>query len=142
MTGIFGSGDFRYEAVPNWGRLPEGWHFKEVAAVAVDSQDRVFVFSRGEHPVIVFDRDGKFLTSWGKGIFSRPHGLHMGPDDTLWCTDDGDHSVRKCTLDGRVLMTIGLPGSPAPYMSGRPFNRCTHTALSPEGDIYVSDGYG
>jgi DNA-binding beta-propeller fold protein YncE len=142
MTEIFGSGDFRYEAVPDWGRLPEGWSFKEVAAVAVDSQDRVFVFSRGAHPVTVFDRDGTFLTSWGEGVFSRPHGLHIGPDDILWCTDDGDHSVRKCTLDGRVLMTIGLPGTPAPYMSGRPFNRCTHTALSPEGDIYVSDGYG
>lgn len=124
------------------GRLPDGWSFKEVAAVAVDSKDRVFVFSRGAHPVTVFDRDGKFLTSWGEGVFSRPHGLHIGPDDILWCTDDGDHSVRKCTLDGRVLMTIGLPGTPAAYMSGRPFNRCTHTALSPEGDIYVSDGYG
>ncbi|MFC7542915.1 peptidyl-alpha-hydroxyglycine alpha-amidating lyase family protein [Siccirubricoccus deserti] len=75
-------------------------------------------------------------------MFTRAHGLHLGPDDTLWCTDDGDHSVRKCTLDGRVLLTIGLPGKPAPYMSGKPFNRCTHTALSPEGDIYVSDGYG
>ena len=142
MTEIFGTGDFRYEAVPDWGRLPEGWSLKEVAAVAVDSQDRVYAFSRGEHPICVFDRDGNFLTSWGEGLFSRAHGLHMGPDDSLWCTDDGDHTVRKCTLDGRVLLTIGLPGRPAPYMSGQPFNRCTHTALSPEGDIYVSDGYG
>jgi DNA-binding beta-propeller fold protein YncE len=91
---------------------------------------------------MVFDRDGRFLTSWGEGLFKRAHGLHMGPDDTLWCTDDGDHTVRQCTLDGRVLLTIGLPNQPAPFMSGRPFNRCTHTALSPEGDIYVSDGYG
>jgi DNA-binding beta-propeller fold protein YncE len=113
-----------------------------VGAVAVDSQDRVYVFNRGEHPMVVFDRDGRFLASWGEGLFTRAHGLHMAPDDTLWCTDDGDHTVRHCTLDGRVLMTIGLPGRSAPYMSGRPFNRCTHTALSPEGDIYVSDGYG
>ena len=48
----------------------------------------------------------------------------------------------KCTLEGKVLLAIGVPGEPAPFMSGEPFNRCTHTALSPEGDIYVSDGYG
>ncbi len=142
MSELLGFGDYKYEAVPGWGRLPEGWDFKEVAAVAIDSQDRVYAFSRGEHPVIVFDRDGNFLKSWGEGVFKRAHGLHMAPDETLWCTDDGDHSVRRCTLDGRVLMTLGLPGTAAPYMSGKPFNRCTHTALSPQGDIYVSDGYG
>src|SRR5437879_13624376 len=67
----------------------------------------------------------------------------MGPDDTIWLTDDGDHTVRKCTLDGKVLMTMGIPGQPKPYMSGEPFHRCTHTALSPQADtVYVSDGYG
>ena len=66
----------------------------------------------------------------------------MAPDDTIWLTDDGDHTVRQCTLDGKVLLTIGVPGKPAPYMSGEPFHRCTHTALSPQGDLYVSDGYG
>jgi DNA-binding beta-propeller fold protein YncE len=60
----------------------------------------------------------------------------------VWLTDDGDHSVRQCTLDGRVLMTLGTPGKPSPFMSGEPFHRCTHTALSPKGEIYVSDGYG
>jgi DNA-binding beta-propeller fold protein YncE len=54
----------------------------------------------------------------------------------------GDHTVRKCTTDGKVLLTIGIPGNPAPFMSGEPFHRCTHTALSPKGEIYVSDGYG
>ncbi|MFC7689469.1 peptidyl-alpha-hydroxyglycine alpha-amidating lyase family protein [Paeniroseomonas aquatica] len=142
MADALGSGDYRYEPVPGWGRLPEGWQLRDVGAVAVDSQDRVYVFNRGEYPMVVFDRDGKFLTSWGEGLFARAHGLHMGPDDTLWCTDDGDHTVRRCTLDGRVLMTLGVPGRPSPYMGGMPFNRCTHTALSPEGDIYVSDGYG
>jgi DNA-binding beta-propeller fold protein YncE len=66
----------------------------------------------------------------------------MGPDETLYCTDDGDHTVRKCTLDGKVLLEIGIPGKPAPFMSGEPFHRCTHTALSPAGEIYISDGYG
>ena len=142
MADALGSGEYRYEPVPGWGTLPEGWALRDVGAVAVDSQDRVYVFNRGEHPMVVFDRDGKFLTSWGEGLFGRAHGLHMGPDDTIWCTDDGDHTVRRCTLDGRVLMTLGIPNRPASYMGGLPFNRCTHTALSPEGDIYVSDGYG
>jgi hypothetical protein len=50
--------------------------------------------------------------------------------------------VRKCTTEGKVLLTIGIPNKPAPFMSGEPFHRCTHTALSPKGEIYVSDGYG
>jgi DNA-binding beta-propeller fold protein YncE len=50
--------------------------------------------------------------------------------------------VRKCSTDGKVLLTIGIPNKPAPFMSGEPFHRCTHTALSPKGEIYVSDGYG
>ena len=66
----------------------------------------------------------------------------QGPDESIYCTDDDDHTVRKCTLDGKVLLEIGVPGKPAPYMSGEPFHRCTHTALSPDGDIFVSDGYG
>jgi hypothetical protein len=59
----------------------------------------------------------------------------MAPDDTIWLTDDGAHCVRRCTLDGKVLMTLGVPGTPAPFMSGQPFCRCTHTALSPKGEI-------
>src|SRR5262249_52404420 len=66
----------------------------------------------------------------------------MAPDDTIWLTDDGDHTVRQCTLEGKVLLTLGISGKPAPFMSGEPFHRCTHTAMSPQGDIYVSDGYG
>jgi DNA-binding beta-propeller fold protein YncE len=142
MSVTLGEGDFRYRVAENWARLPDGWSFKEVASVGVDRHDNLYVFSRGEHPMTVFDRDGNFLRAWGDGLFRRPHGIHMGPDDTIYCTDEGDQTVRKCTLGGKVLLEIGIPGKPAPYMSGEPFNRCTHTALSPQGDIYVSDGYG
>jgi len=138
-----GTSRFTYDVVDNWANLPEGWTFKECAAVGVDSKDNVYVFNRGAHPMIIFDRNGKFLRSWGEGIFPRAHGLTMGPDDTMFCTDDGDHTVRKCTLDGRVLLTLGTSGKPAPFMSGKPFNRCTHVAIDPRnGDFYVSDGYG
>ena len=108
----------------------------------MSNQDRVYAFNRGEHPMMVFDREGNFLKSWGEGLWPRAHGLHMGPDDSIYMTDDGAHCVRKCTLDGKILLEIGIPGKPTPYMSGEPFHRCTHTALSPKGEIYVSDGYG
>ena len=142
MGTILGEGEHRYEVVENWGKLPPGLRYSEVAAVGVDSKDNVYVFARGQNPMIVFDRAGNFLRTWGQGLFTRAHGLHIGTDDTLYCTDDGDHTVRHMTTDGKMLMEIGIPGKPAEYMSGEPFHRCTHTALSPSGDIYVSDGYG
>jgi DNA-binding beta-propeller fold protein YncE len=122
--------------------LPSGYSYRDGAAVCVDSKDNVYVFNRGAHPVIVFDRDGKFLRSWGEDIgFVNAHGAATGPDDMLYLTDDFGAAVRKCTPQGKVVLTIGTPGKPAPRFSGDPFNRCTHTALSPQGDIYVSDGY-
>jgi DNA-binding beta-propeller fold protein YncE len=143
MAVILGAGAYRYEVVEGWAKLPPGQEFNaDVAAVGVDRQDRVYAFNRGAHPMVVLDRDGNFLRSWGEGVFKRAHGVHMAPDDTLWLTDDGDHTVRRCTLDGKVLLTLGVPGTPTAYMSGEPFHRCTHTALSPQGELYVSDGYG
>ena len=142
MPTILGSGEHRYRVVENWAKLPDGWSLTDVASVAVDSKDRIYVFNRGAHPMVVFDREGNFLRSWGEGLFNRAHGLHIDADDNLYCTDDGDHTVRKCSTDGKVLLTIGIPNKPAPFMSGEPFHRCTHTALSPKGEIYVSDGYG
>jgi len=142
MSVILGSGEHRYRVVENWAKLPPGWTFRDVAAVAVDGKDQVYVFNRGEHPMVVLNRDGSFVKSWGEGLFRRAHGLHIDADDNLYCTDDGDHTVRRCTTDGTVLLTLGVPNQPSPFMSGKPFHRCTHTALSPKGEIFVSDGYG
>src|SRR5205823_7830015 len=143
MSIIVGSGDFKYRIVEDWAKLPDGWSFKEVGAVGVDNNDNVYCFNRGEHPMMVFDRDGNFLRSWGEGQYPRAHGVHMGPDESIYLTDDGGSFVRKCRLeDGKVLLELGVPGTPAPYMSGEPFHRCTHTALSAKCEIYVSDGYG
>jgi hypothetical protein len=132
MPTILGSGEHRYRVVENWAKLPEGWNLADVASVAVDSKDRIYVFNRGLHPMVVLDREGNFISSWGEGLFSRAHGLHIDAEDNLYCTDDGDHTVRKCSTDGKVLLTIGIPNKPAPFMSGEPFHRCTHTALSPK----------
>jgi len=142
MSATFGGGDYTYRVLEGWARWPDEWQLGDVAAVGVDGNDRVYAFHRGDHPMVVFDREGNVLRTWGEGVFKRAHGIHMGADDTIYLTDDGDHTVRRCTLDGKVLLTIGIPGEPAPFMSGEPFRRCTHTALSPKGEIYVSDGYG
>ena len=140
-SGILGSGDFAYRAQDGWAKWPDGWDSGDVAAVGVDRWDNVYAFNRGPHPMVVFDRDGNFLRSFREGVFKNAHGVHMGADDTIFLTDDGDHTMRRCTLDGKVLLTIGIPGKSSAYMSGEPFNRCTHTAMSPQGDIYISDGY-
>jgi len=142
MATILGDGEFIYEVVNGWGSLPTGWMLKDVAAVAVDRHDNVYVFNRGEHPMIVLNSRGDFLRSWGEGVFSRPHGVHIGADEAIYCTDDVDQTVRKCSPEGKVLLEIGIPKHASGFMSGKPFNRCTHTALSPAGEIYVSDGYG
>ena len=142
MSVVLGEGDFKYRVIEDWAKLPDGWEFRDVGGIATDSKDQVYVFNRSDHPIMVFDRDGNFLRSWGEDLFERAHGLHIGPDDMLYCTDDGNHSVRKCTPEGKVLLELGIPGEPSPYMAGEPFHRCTHTALSPDGSIFVSDGYG
>jgi len=142
MATILGSGKFTYEVDVDWAKLPAGWSFREVPDVAVDADDNVYAFNRGDHPMIVFDREGNFLKSWGEDVFKRAHGVTLGPDGNLWCADDGDHTIRKCTPDGEVLVTMGTPNQPAPYQSGDPFNRPTKVAFDPQGGLYISDGYG
>lgn len=138
MPIVVGTGKFTYEVAEGWGQLPEGWKFTQVAGVAVDSQDRVYAFNRGEYPVIIFDRDGNIIKSWGEGLFDTPHGIYMG-SDYVFLADSGNHTVRKFTLDGELLMTLGTEDSPG--KDGGPFNKPTDVAVSPSGEIYVSDGY-
>jgi DNA-binding beta-propeller fold protein YncE len=143
MVTRLGSGDFCYEVDVEWAKVPAGWSFRDVVDVTVDAQDRVYMFCRGEHPLMVFDREGCFLEAWGEGQFVRPHALTPTPDGYLFCVDDNGHSITKRTLTGEVVMTLGTPGQPAPAQSNLPFNRPTKVALDPQtGEIYVSDGYG
>ncbi len=150
---IVGQGAFRYRAVSDWARLPPGWSFVEAVGVAADSAGNVLVFNRGEHPLIVFDRQGNFLRSWGEGVFVRPHGITIGPDDAVFCVDDFDHTVRKYAPDGKLLFMIGESGKSSDtgartvdyrtitHAAG-PFNFPTNLAVAPDGQLYVSDGYG
>jgi DNA-binding beta-propeller fold protein YncE len=143
----------RFEVCAGWGELPEGWRFVEVAGVAIDSHDRVFVFNRGEHPVVIFDRDGKCVGSWGENRFRRPHGITIGPDDLVYCTDDEDHTVKVFSPEGTPISTLGVSGyssdTGATSMdfrtirrSGPPFHYPTNLALAADGSMFISDGYG
>ncbi len=149
---LVGQDNFRFQADANWAKRPPGYTWSEVAGVACDSSDNVFVFNRGDHPVMVFDRNGAFLRSWGEGVFKRPHGITIGPDDAVYCTDDFGHTVKKFSPEGKLLLTLGT-GQPSDTgatsidfrtikHSGPPFHYPTNVALSPQGEIYVSDGYG
>jgi DNA-binding beta-propeller fold protein YncE len=141
-----------YEVLEGWEQLPEGWSFVEVAGVAVDSRDRVYVFNRGEHPIIVFDKDGRFLDAWGEGVFSSAHGIFIDRHDHVYCADNFDHTVRKFTTDGELLMMLGDPARPADtgfavgrspvQYAGGPFNMVTNVAVSASGEMFISDGYG
>ena len=143
-----------YKVRTGWEQLPEGFHHRDVCGVAVDPDDRVFVLTRGESRVIVYDRNGKFITSWAEGMFTeRTHCIRIGDDSSVYCVDDGDHTVRKFSPDGELLLVIGTPGNASETgydgssvdsisRGGPPFNRPTGVALGPDGDMFVSDGYG
>lgn len=144
---------FGYRADDHWAQVPPEWTWHEATAVAVDSRDRVFVFNRGPRPVLIFDCSGEYLDGWGEGVFTRPHGVTLGPDDHVYCVDDMGHAVRKFTADGRLLLTLGVPGKPSDTgatsldfreikRSGSPFHYPTNIAITPDGEMYVADGYG
>ena len=135
-----GRGDYQYEVIADWARLPAGWSFGWIPSVAVDSQDCVYVYSRSEHPMVVFDREGNFLTSWGDGILKDAHGIFIDADDNIYCTERLTHCVHKFNRDGELQWTLGSPGVPRP--PGVPFNKPTDLAIAPDGCFFVSDGYG
>ncbi|HMJ64404.1 MAG TPA: peptidyl-alpha-hydroxyglycine alpha-amidating lyase family protein [Candidatus Binatia bacterium] len=129
-----------YHLVADFPRLPAGWTLGAVSGVAIDSRGDVLAFHRGEHPVLVFDRRGKFLRSFGDGMFASAHGLRVDSNDNIWVTDNANHTVIKFDHAGKVLMTLGeknVAGEDAAH-----FNKPTDIAFAPNGDFYIADGYG
>ena len=134
--------DLGYKVVPGWGQLPDGWVWGQVAGVGADSQNRVYVFHRGDEapPLICFDSDGKMLFSWDHISFGRPHMVMCDADDNVWLSDDGAHIIYKLSPEGEVLFTLGTKDVPGE--DGTHFNQPTDIAFNTQREMYVSDGYG
>jgi DNA-binding beta-propeller fold protein YncE len=160
----YGTGKYTYEPAKWQARYPTGWSPIEVNGLSVDAQDRLYAFNTGDYPVTVFDRNGILVKTWPKETFEHNHGATIGPDGSIYCADDGNHTVGKFTPDGKRLMTLGSKGQPSDTgytlvsesgkplhimeaikttkRGGTPFNAPTDVALSASGEIFVSDGYG
>src|SRR5689334_8930759 len=92
-----------YKVDPSWPRRPKGVEWGAVSGIAVDRNDRVYVFTRAKPPVQVYDEAGKFLHSWGEDEIKSPHHIRVGPDGNVWLTDIGHHTVQQWSPNGRLL---------------------------------------
>ncbi len=136
------AGDFpamQYAVDADWPTLPPGWNFGETAGVAVDGKGHVYVFHRGENPIMEFSPNGRLVRSWGEGMFIRAHAIRVDPEGNIWTVDNDTHQVLKMDPSGRVRMVFGRYGQSGE--TDELFNRPTDVAFGPNGEIYVSDGY-
>lgn len=133
--------DIRFGEEPD--TMPDGWKFGRVSAVTTDAQGDVYVFHRGKKAdsVVVFDKDGKYVRSWGREFFGNPHGIRVDKDGNVWCVDNGNHQVYKFTRDGKLLLTLGTKGETGADETH--FDRPTDIAWDRKTqDFFISDGYG
>src|SRR6516165_5378483 len=129
---VVGSGKYNYEVHEDWAQVPAGWEMP-AAAVTVDAQDRVYCFNRTkDHPVMVFDRDGNYLSSWGAGVFAFPHAIRADKNNNLWLVDRDHGQMMLFSTSGELLRTIGTKGQrsdtgvPPDDMSSGAYRKVTH----------------
>lgn len=112
-----------------------------VSWVASDRSGLVYLLQRGDKadPVIVVDRTGKVVRSWGKGLYTMPHAVRVDPQGNVWTTDAASSMVYKFSPEGKTLMQIEVGGQPSPC----PNNFCSTTdiAFAPDGNLLIADGY-
>jgi hypothetical protein len=118
----------------------DGWELGMVSWVAMDG-DRTYLLQRGDKadPVVVLDREGRVVDSWGKGLYQTPHAIRVDPDGNVWTTDAGSSRVIKYSPDGQVLMTLEVGGQPEGCRGA--FCGTTDVAFGPDGRVFISDGY-
>ena len=141
MATTIGAGDFRYEYRPEWARLLSGMSLQGPSGVAVDSNDRVYVFQRQGPCVVVFNPSGTVLGVWQRkdGAPADAHHIHVGPDDTVYLVDRDAHQVLLYDTSGDLLGTLGTRDRAAMQA---PFNHPADVCVAPSGELYVADGYG
>jgi len=147
---VIGTGDYQYEVIHDWGELPTGHVYGNTHGVAVDSQGLIHIkhtVGQGatiDDAIVVFDADGKFVRSWGKEYKGGAHGLHLskeGQEEFFYLCDPRRHLFAKTTLDGKELWRKWAPEQCTGYTNPDEFNP-TNIAIAPNGNFYVSDGYG
>ncbi|TAE57389.1 MAG: 6-bladed beta-propeller [Bacteroidetes bacterium] len=142
---VLGHGKYTYRALPHWGDLNPATHpVLNCHEMVMDKKGRfIMITDEVKNNILIYDRSGKLLDSWGHD-FPGGHGLSLwdaGGEEFLFISDFSLGKVFKTTLDGRVLLTIGHPSEVGAYAKEDAFNP-TETAIGPNGDIYVADGYG
>ena len=118
-----------------------GFELGYPSSVTMDKTGLVYVLQRGEKadPVLVVDRGGRIVRSWGKGMYKIPHSIRVDPAGNIWTVDAASSRVFKFTPRGEKLMEISVGGQPATRSE---FNGTTDIAFGPNGRLFISDGYG
>lgn len=129
-----------YVEVEDWAQLPPGTTWAEMSGVDIDSRGNIYALQRTPSMVMIFDAKGKFLRSWGEGLFAKTHALRIDRQDNVWITDKGLHQVMKFTRDGKLLMTLGTRNVAGDNASRVALNGPADVAFGPDGDIFVADG--
>lgn len=135
------TGAWRIDA--SWAQVPGDDWGGSTSWVATDGKGQVVVMVRTAPYFRVFNRDGSFVRAWGTAPeFRNAHSIVFAADGSLWATDAGSHVVYRFSAEGELLQTLGTPGEAGDNASTTLFNQPNHVALAPNGDLYISDGYG
>ncbi len=130
-----------YDVDESWPRRPEnvakfGW----VSGMAIDAEQNIWLFNKGEDPVQCYKPNGDFVRTWGKGNFKDPHHIRIDKAGNIWVADFGLHIVQKYTPEGKLLMQLGIKNEKGEDQTH--FNMPTDMVVADNGDIFVTDGYG
>ncbi|WP_020532596.1 hypothetical protein [Flexithrix dorotheae] len=141
---IIGHGDFRYRVYKEWGNLdPHKYPINDCHEMVRDKKGRLIMCTNHKaNNIIIYDKSGKILNHWTLDYSTHGLSIHNeGGEEFLYLTDPNAGKVAKTTLDGKVIMKINHPKEIGEYEATQSF-RPTETAIGPNGDIYVADGYG
>ncbi|MEO8051141.1 MAG: peptidyl-alpha-hydroxyglycine alpha-amidating lyase family protein [Acidobacteriota bacterium] len=136
--------DSHYQVVENWAQFPPGvTKWSAATGVDVDSHDNVYVLHRNEDmPIMAFDKNGKFLRAWGKGMIKTTHFIRTDRDGNVWATDRGDMVAYKFSPEGKLLLTLGKKGVKGDNNSHDTFDGMADLVVAKNGNIFVADGEG